>query len=120
MESNICTEPVDLVHIDYVSMEVTVGVKEKLVMKNVLVIEDHFMRYTQAYVMNNHMVGMLYNEFFLVFGFPWWLMSDQAAEFTGQVISELWFIGCYKDLDVTLQPPRWNGNSPSKFTRHSE
>ena len=29
MEPIICTEPLDLVHIDYVSMEVTVGVKEK-------------------------------------------------------------------------------------------
>ena len=63
-------------HIDYVSMEVTIGIKEKLVIKNMLVIKDHFMRYTQVYVMNNHMAGILYNEFFSVFGFPQWLMSD--------------------------------------------
>ena len=42
MEPILCTELLDLVHIDYVSMEVTVGVTEKPVMKNVLVIEDHF------------------------------------------------------------------------------
>ena len=64
-------------------MEVTVGVKEKPVMKNVLVIEDHFTRFTQAYVTNNHttctMAHVLYNEFFLVFGFPRRLMSDQVA-----------------------------------------
>ena len=74
MEPILCTELLDLVHIDYVSMEVTVGVKEKPVMKNVLVIEDHFTRYTQAYVTNNHMARttarVLYNEFFSVFGFP--------------------------------------------------
>ena len=35
MEPILCTEPLDLVHIDYVSMEVTIGIKEKLVMKNV-------------------------------------------------------------------------------------
>ena len=35
MEPILCTEPLDLVHIDYMSMEVTVGVKEKLVIKNV-------------------------------------------------------------------------------------
>ena len=29
MEPILCTEPLDLVHIDYVSMEVTVGIKEK-------------------------------------------------------------------------------------------
>ena len=74
MEPILCTEPLDLVHIDYVSMEVTVGVKEKPVIKNILVVEDHFRRYTQAYVTNNHTVRMtarvLSNEFFLVFEFP--------------------------------------------------
>ena len=74
LEPILCTEPLDLVHIDYMSIEVTVGVKEKPVVKNVLVIEDHFTRYTQAYVTNNHtactMACVLYNEFFSVFGFP--------------------------------------------------
>ena len=74
MEPIICTEPMDLVHTDYVSMEVTMGVKEKPVVKNVLVIEDHFIRYTQAYITNNHTARtkahVLYNEFFSVFGFP--------------------------------------------------
>ena len=50
MEPILCTEPFDLVHIDYVSMEVTMGIKEKLVVKNVLVVKDHFTCYTQAYV----------------------------------------------------------------------
>ena len=93
MKPVLCTEPLDLVHIDYVSMEVTVGITEKPVMKNVLVVEDHFTRFTQAYVTNNHtthtMARVLYNEFFSVFRFPRRLMSDQASEFTGQVISEL-------------------------------
>ena len=74
MEPIICTEPMDLVHTDYVSMEVTMGVKEKPVMKNVLVTEDHFICYTQAYITNNHTActtaHVLYNEFFSVFGFP--------------------------------------------------
>ena len=43
MQPIICTEPLNLVYIGYVSMEVTVGIKEKPVMKNVLVVEDHFM-----------------------------------------------------------------------------
>ena len=93
MEPILCTEPLDLVHIDYVSMEVTVGIKEKPVVKNVLVVEDHFTRYTQVYVTNNHttrtMACILYNKFFLVFGFPRRLMFDQASEFMVQVISEL-------------------------------
>ena len=93
MESILCTKPLVLVHIDYMSMEGTVGIKEKLVTKNVLVVEDHFTRYTQVYVTNNQTTHttacVLYNKFFSVFRFPRRLMSDQASEFTGQVISEL-------------------------------
>ena len=74
LEPILCTEPLDLVHIDYVSMEVMVGIKEKPVVKNVLVVEDHFTCYTQVYVTNNHTARttacVLYNEFFSVFGFP--------------------------------------------------
>ena len=93
MEPILCTEPLDLVHIDYMSMEVMVGIKEKPVVKNVLVVEDHLTCYTQAYVTNNHttrtMAHILYNKFFSVFGFPRRLMSEQASEFTGQMILEL-------------------------------
>ena len=112
MEPILCTEPLDLVHIDYVSMEVTVGVKEKPVIKNILIIEDHFTCYTQAYVTNNHtahtMACVLYNKFFSVFRFPRRLMSDQASEFTGQVISELCDLGITK-IRMLPYHPQTNG-----------
>ena len=69
LEPILCTELLDLVHIDYISMEVTVGTTEKPVMKNVLVVEDHFTCFTQAYVTNNHtartMAHVLYKRVFL-------------------------------------------------------
>ena len=43
------TEPMDLVHIDLVGMEVTVETKEKLVVQKILVVTDHFSRFVQAY-----------------------------------------------------------------------
>ena len=50
MEPIICSEPLDLVHIDYVSMEVMAGIKEKPVMKNVLVVEAPlYMLYPSIY-----------------------------------------------------------------------
>ena len=123
MEPILCTEPFDLVHIDYVSMEVTVGVKEKPVIKNVLVVEDHFTHYTQAYVTNNHTVcttaRVLYNEFFSVFGFPRRLMSDQASEFRGKL---------YQSCVIFWVLPR-SGHHPTirrptalskEYIRHSE
>ena len=113
MEPILCTEPLDLVHIDYVSMEVMVGVTEKPVVKNILVVEDHFTRFTQAYVTNNHTARttarVLYNEFFSVFGFPRRLMSDQASEFTGQVISELCDLLGVTKIRMSPYPPQTNG-----------
>ena len=92
LEPILCTEPMDLVHIDYVKMEVTVSLKEKPEVKDMLVVEDHFTRYLQAYITKNHMARtarVLYNEYFSVFGFPRRLMSDQAPEFSGKVIAAL-------------------------------
>ena len=113
MEPIVCTEPLDLVHIDYMSMEVTVGIKEKPVVKNVLVIKDHFTCYTEAYVANNHTAHttarMLYNEFFSVFGFPRCLISDQAAKFIGQVISELCYLLGITKIQTLPSHPQMNG-----------
>ena len=54
MQPIICTEPLELVHIDYVGMEVTVATDKKPVVKNVLVVVDHFTWYVQAFVTKNH------------------------------------------------------------------
>ena len=74
MQPIICTEPMELVHIDYVSMEVTMATQEKPVVKNVLVVVDHFTWYVQAFVTRNQTARtttqVFYNEYFSVFGFP--------------------------------------------------
>ena len=49
MQPIICTGPMELVHVDYIGMEVTVTTQEKPVIKNVLVVVDHFTRYVQAF-----------------------------------------------------------------------
>ena len=92
MQPIICTEPMELVHIHYIGMEVTVATNEKPVVKNVLVVVDHFTWYVQAFVMKNHMVRttarVLYN-YFSVFGFLQRLMSDQGTEFCGNIIAAM-------------------------------
>ena len=74
MQPIICTEPMELVHVDYVGMEVTVATQEKPVVKNVLVVVDHFTQYVQAFVTRNQTARttalVLYNEYFSVFGSP--------------------------------------------------
>ena len=74
MQPIICMEPMELVHVDYVGMDIMVATQEKPVVRNVLVIVDHFTRHVQAHITYNQtaqtMAKVLCNEYFLVFRFP--------------------------------------------------
>ena len=43
------TEPMDLIHVDLVRMEVTIETKKKLVVQKIMVMTDHFSWFVQAY-----------------------------------------------------------------------
>ena len=113
MQPIICTELMELVHIDYVRMEVTVA--KKPVVWNVLVVVDHFTRYVQAFVTKNHtartMARVLYNNNFSVFGFPQHLMSDQGTEFCGKVIAAMCSLQGVEKIRTTLYHPQTNGSA---------
>ena len=112
MELILCTQPMELVHVDYVGMEVTVATHEKPVVKNVLVVVDHFTRYVQAFVTKNHSAHttarVLYNNFFSVFGFLQKLMSDQGTEFTGNVIAAMCKLLGIEKIRTTPYHPQTN------------
>ena len=115
MQPIICTEPMELVHIDYVGMEATVATDKKPIIKNVLVVMDHFTRYVQAFVMKNHMVRttvrVLYNNYFSVFGFPQCLMPDQETEFCSKVITAMCSLLGVEKIRTTLYHPQTNGSA---------
>ena len=115
MEPIMCTQPMELVHIDYIGMEVTVSTKEKLVVRNILVVVDHFTRYVQAFVTKNHMAfttaRVLYNNFFSVFRFPQRLMSDQGTEFTGDVTAAMCKLLGIEKIRTTPYHPQGNGSA---------
>ena len=115
MQMIICTEPMELVHVDYVGMEVTVLTLEKPVVKNVLVIIDHFTRYVQAYVTRNQTARttawVLYNEYFSVFGFPQRLMSDQGTRFTSKVMAAMCSLLGIEKIRTTPYHPQSNGSA---------
>ena len=112
MQPIICTEPMELVHIDYVRMEVTVATDKKPIVKNVLVVVDHFTQYVQAFVTKNHMARttarVLYNNYFSVFGFPQRLMSDQGTEFCSKVIVAMCSLLGVEKIRTTLYHPQTN------------
>ena len=115
MQPIICTEPMELVHIDYVGMEVTVVTDKRPVVKNVLVVIDHFTHYVQALVTKNHtartMARVLYNNYFSVFGFPQCLISDQGTEFCGKVIVAMCSLLGVKKIWTTPYHPQTNGSA---------
>ena len=64
-----------------------------LVVKNILVITDHFMRYALVVVMEDQttktVVKVFYKHFITVFRAPMKLLSDRGANFTSALVEEL-------------------------------
>ena len=50
MHPILTTEPMDLIHIDFVKMEIPANLRKKPKTKNVLIIVDLFTKFVQAYV----------------------------------------------------------------------
>ena len=115
MQPIIYTEPMELVHIDYVGMEVTIATDKKPVVRNVLVVVDHFTRYVQAFITKNHMARttarVLYNNYFSVFGFPQRLMLDQGTEFCWKVIVAMCSLLGVEKIRTTPYHPQTNGSA---------
>ena len=85
--------PLELVHLDYTSIESTMELNKPPVVKNVLVMTDHFMRYAMAVVTKDQMAKtvakVFYEHFIAVFGAPAKLLSDRGANFTSALVEEL-------------------------------
>ena len=86
-----CSGPGELLHVDFTSIEETVLLHKEPVIRNVMVMQDHFSQYVVAYVdqMARTAAEMLRNGYFGLFGVPAYLVSDQGKAFTGHLISNL-------------------------------
>ena len=115
----IATRPLELVHIDYLTIEAPEGSKSDKDI-NVLVITDHFTRYAQAHVTSSqkaHVVAKtLWEHFFVHYGFPEKILSDQGKNFESVLISELCELTQIKKLRTTPYRPEGNG-SCKRFNR---
>ena len=93
MKPLACSGPGELLHVDFTSIEETVPLKEDPVIRNVLVLQDHFSKYVVAYVVKDQTActaaETLRNGYFRLFGAPAYLVSDQGKAFTGHVITHL-------------------------------
>ena len=85
--------PLELVHVDFMSIETDMELNKPPGVKNVLVITDHFMRYAMAFVTKDQtaktVARVLYEQFITVFVVPAKLLSDREANFTSRLVEEL-------------------------------
>ena len=93
MKPLTCSGPGELVHVDFTSIEETVPLKEDPIIRNVLVLQDHFSKYVVAYVVKDQ-TAHTYAEtlrigYYRLFGAPAYLVSDQGKAFMGHVITHL-------------------------------
>ena len=107
------TEPLDLVHMDFIGMETTLAMKKRPVVKTVLVLVDHFTQYIHAYTVQDQqattVTKVLYNKYFLVFRFPHQLMSDNPPEVCREgTDSVMQLAECETGENITISPPvKW-------------
>ena len=88
-----CSWPGELLHMDFTSIEETVPLQQEPIIRNVMVMQDHFSKYVVAYVVKNQTARTaaetLRNGHFRLFGAPAYLVSDQGKAFTGHLITNL-------------------------------
>ena len=102
------TQPWELVHMDYLSLEPSKGNIE-----NVLVITDHLTRYALAHPSKTQTAQatarILWDNFICHYGFPEKFISDQGRNFESDLIKELCKIAGVKKLHTTPYHPQGNG-----------
>ena len=104
----IVSQPMELVHMDFLSIEPSKGNIE-----NVLVITDHFTRYAQAYASKTQRAQatakLLWENFIRHYGFLEKFLSDQGRNFESELISELCKLAQVEKVHTTPYHPMTNG-----------
>ena len=89
----VATTPLDLLHVDFTSIETTMELDKSPRVANVLVYQDHFTKHVLAYVTPNQtaktVAKFLYGGYISIFGALVRLLSDRGTSFTSSIIEEL-------------------------------
>ena len=101
LENIEASYPMELVHIDYLTIESNKTEKDI----NILVVTDHFTRLVQAFVTASQTVSVvaktLCDKFFMYYGIPEKILRDQGRNFESSLIAELCKLTGVKKLRTT-------------------
>ena len=110
-------QPLKLIHLDDLKIEHSKGNVE-----NVLIITDHFTKYSQAFPSKTQTAlataKLLWNNFILHYGFPSKMITDQGRNSESELIENLCQIAGVKKLRTSPYHPRQMG-SVSASIAHS-
>ena len=88
----VATTPLDLLHVDFTSIEMTMELNQPSRVANILVFQDYFTKHIMAYVTPNQtakrVTMFLYQGYISIFRAPARLLSDWGANFMSSIIDE--------------------------------
>ena len=109
----MATAPLDLLHIDFTSIETSSELNKSPKVTNVLVFQDHFMKHVLVYETLDQtaktIAKFLYQGYISIFGAPARLLSDRGANFMSSVIDKMCKILSMKKSWTTPYHPQTNG-----------
>ena len=101
------TQPLELIHLDYLQIEPSEGNIE-----NVLIVTDHFTSYAQAHPSKSQTAlataKLLRNNFIVHYGFPTKIISDQGCNFESRLIANLCQVAGVQKLRTSPYHPPTN------------
>ena len=107
------SSPGEILHIDYTSIEETVNLNELPLIRNVLVMQDHFSKHVVAYVVKDQKAKTAAKAlrwgYFGLFRAPAYLVSDQGGAFTGKVVESLMKLYGVQKLRTSSYHAQTNG-----------
>ena len=110
-----CSYPLEMIHLDFLSIGQLgldeTGKKKKPI--NVLVVTDHFTRFSQAYITANQTAATvahkLWDKFISQFGWPEKILTDQGMGFESALFESLCKISNIKKIRTCPYRPQGNG-----------
>ena len=109
MKNVNATYPMEIVHMDYLTIEATEGGKNV----HILVITDHFTRYAQAIVTSLQTAKCtaqnLWDKFIVHYGLPEKMLTDQGHNFERNLLKALCKIAQVKKIWTSGYHPQTNG-----------